>query len=159
MAKLGMIETIIINKDNTIKNYSFVNGLSLDEILAKGGKYAIVFDGVAYYYLENTNTEWQILDDKVIAIPGNVYLNFAICPNNTLTLVDDNYFASRAWRLSDKAFSKIIGRKFGHFSLKDGQSYCDDKRYFRRLQSLKEFKKLLPNNVVLIGEPTFEKVL
>lgn len=40
------------------------------------------------------------------------------------------YYSSTAWRESDKAFSKVLGRSFGWFDLETKKEYTDDKRRF-----------------------------
>lgn len=154
---MDYISISLINKDNSVRDYDFTCGLSTDEVLANGNKYAIIDIGFKQYYLEYTD-DWHILHDKIIVIPNNVYLTFAVFSYNTLVSVTNGSFASRAWLQSDKLLSKVMGNKFEYISLENGRYYCDDKRCFRRLHSLEEFKKLLSDNVILVGEPTFEVI-
>lgn len=72
------------------------------------------------------------------------------------------YFASTAWRKSDKAFNEILGRSFGWYSPDDDCMYKNDKSQFSRptedeiiheLWSNENFEKYaMENNLVSYQE-------
>ena len=77
------------------------------------------------------------------------YLNYAVwnkivnhCIEPTLIKVDDGYFASRAWRISDEAYQQVTGTKFGGIFGDDGTESWVSKFDVRRLTSDEEFERL-----------------
>ena len=79
----------------------------------------------------------------------NHYLNYAVWNKvvnhhlePTLMRVNGGYFASSAWMISDEAYSKIAGTKFGGLFGDDATTSFVSKFDVRRLRSDEEFEQL-----------------
>lgn len=75
--------------------------------------------------------------------------NFAVMTfkgNPLLCLVQEGYFASTAWRVSQEAFQKIIGSSFGIITADNNMEYKEDKYKFRLPSSEGEVLNLLSSS-------------
>lgn len=77
------------------------------------------------------------------------YLNFAVWNKNvhgqiepTLIKAEKSYFASKAWMISDEAYNKIAGCKFGAIFGDDATHSWVNRSDIRRLTSEEEFEQL-----------------